>query len=214
MRVQQLGESAWIVSEIGDRPAHALAGALRALNADGIDDVVASYATVGIYTQGAGIALEEIEALLERAADLPTPEPKLHRIPVCYERGLDLAEVAQALHLDTESVIGEHLSVEYACYAVGFCPGFPYLGDLTDALAPLGRRPTPRTRIDPGTVAIAKGLTGIYPIVRPGGWWLIGQTPLTMVDLRDRYFPISAGDRVRFERIDEAEFSRLKGERL
>ncbi|MBX3120058.1 MAG: allophanate hydrolase subunit 1 [Fimbriimonadaceae bacterium] len=214
MRVQRLGESAWIVSELGDQPAYVIAAALRTLRLDGIVDVVPSYATVGIYTDRRILTQQDVERFIEDAAEASHESVRQHSIPVCYELGIDLAEVASKLDTSAESVIHYHLSVSYLCYAVGFCPGFPFLGYLPENLRGLGRRPSPRTRIEPGSVAIANGQTGIYPLERPGGWWLLGRTPLTIVDVDDDYFPITAGDQVQFKRIDEAEFSRLQGERL
>ncbi len=214
MHVQPLGESAWIVSELGERAAYEVADAVRAFKGKGIVDVVSSYATVGIYTNDSAISASDIEQIIAEAAHAPVSEAQLHQIPVCYEMGLDLAEVASMLDDDAESVIQDHLSLVYRCYALGFCPGFPYLGYLTERLSSIGRRSSPRTSVEPGSVAIAKGQTSVYPLLRPGGWNLIGHTPLTIVDVEDDYFPIRAGDQVRFVRIDEAEFGRLKGERL
>lgn len=214
MRVQELGEKAWIISELGDQPAHVLANALRALDIPGIVDVVASYETLGIYTEFSSLDRATILQLLKEATQAPSLPAKRHNIPVCYDYGLDLAEVSVEIGISTEEIIKLHTSLVYRCFAIGFCPGFPYLGYLPEPLAKLGRRASPRTRIEPGSVAIAKGQTGIYPIPRPGGWHLIGQTPLTIVDIGDDYFPISHGDEVQFVRIDEAEYQKLNGERL
>ena len=139
---------------------------------------------------------------------------KTHVIPVCYSLGEDLAEVADSLGLSSEGVIQHHTSAEYRCYAVGFCPGFAYLGWLPPEIAGVPRRDQPRVRVEPGSVGITGRQTGVYPLVRPGGWALIGRTPLTLVDESDDYFPIKAGDLVRFEAIDAEEFERLKNERL
>lgn len=113
-----------------------------------------------------------------------------------------------------ESLIEIHSSRTYRCYAIGFCPGFPYLGYLDDRIARLPRRSSPRIRVEPGSVAITGRQTGIYPLERPGGWWLIGQTPLTLVDEESGYFPIESGDEVRFSAIGVDEFARLRGARL
>src|SRR5205807_4427751 len=99
-------------------------------------------------------------------------------------------------------------------YAIGFCPGFPYLGYLPASLSDVPRLPVPRLRVEAGSVGLTGRQTGIYTEARPGGWNLIGRTPLQLVDVADGYFPLRTGDRVRFTRIDEAEFRRLLGQRL
>ena len=142
------------------------------------------------------------------------PEPRHHQIPVCYALGEDLVETAQRLQITSEQLAELHASTEYTCYAVGFCPGFGYLGHLPDPLNGVPRRSKPRTRVEPGSVGITGSQTGIYPLPRPGGWALIGRTPLTLVDVADAYFPIQAGDTVRFFAIPVEEFEARQGERL
>jgi inhibitor of KinA len=99
-------------------------------------------------------------------------------------------------------------------YAIGFVPGFPYLGYLPTELCGVGRLPSPRVRVEPGSVGLTGRQTGIYPLPRPGGWNLIGRTPLTIVDVASGFFPLRVGDSVRFERIDEKGYRELEGERL
>src|SRR5205085_9461144 len=99
-------------------------------------------------------------------------------------------------------------------YAIGFCPGFPYLGYLAPELCGVPRLPSPRPRVEPGSVGLTGRQTGLYPLVRPGGWNLIGRTPLELVHLADGYFPLHTGDRVRFRPITADEFDRLCGRRL
>ncbi|HEY3782303.1 MAG TPA: carboxyltransferase domain-containing protein [Fimbriimonadaceae bacterium] len=137
-----------------------------------------------------------------------------HEIPVCYELGLDLAECAQTLNLTTEELIQIHLSQTYDCFAVGFTPGFPYLGYLPERIATLPRKKEPRTRVEKGSIGITGKQTGVYPDDVPGGWNLIGQTPLEIVNIKDGYFPLEAGDKVRFIRITQKEFEEMKGRRL
>jgi inhibitor of KinA len=111
-------------------------------------------------------------------------------------------------------VIRLHAATEYVVYAIGFCPGFPYLGYLPPELCGVPRLPAPRLRVEAGSVGLTGRQTGIYTQPRPGGWNLVGRTPLVLVDVADGYFPLRTGDRVRFARIDEAEYRRLEGERL
>jgi inhibitor of KinA len=138
----------------------------------------------------------------------------LHVIPCCYERQLDLGRVASHTGLSSDEVIRLHSSTEYTVYAIGFCPGFPYLGYLPSPLCGVPRLESPRQLVEPGSVGLTGRQTGIYTEPRPGGWNLVGQTPLVLVDVSEGYFPLRTGDRVRFERIDERAFRELEGERL
>jgi inhibitor of KinA len=99
-------------------------------------------------------------------------------------------------------------------YAIGFCPGFPYLGYLPAELTGVPRLESPRLRVEPGSVGLTGRQTGLYPLARPGGWNLIGRTPLTIVDVEQDFFPIHVGDQVQFVRIDAREFDARFGERL
>jgi inhibitor of KinA len=131
-------------------------------------------------------------------------------VPVCYggELGPDLASVAAAIGGSEEEVVALHCAPEYRVYVVGFVPGFAYMGMVEPRLA-LPRRSTPRTRVPRGSVAIAAGQTGIYPIETPGGWHILGRTPVLPFD-ETRAQPVlfRPGDRVRFHPIARAEFDR------
>ena len=135
-------------------------------------------------------------------------------IPVCYEFGPDLAHVAAHLGLPAGEVIRLHTAAEYTVYAIGFVPGFPYLGYLPPGLCGVPRLTSPRLRVEPGSVGVTGRQTAVYPLARPGGWPLIGRTPLVLVDVADGFFPLRVGDRVRFARIDERRYRELEGERL
>ena len=127
---------------------------------------------------------------------------------------LDLERVARHVGLSASEVVRLHSETEYTIYAIGFSPGFPYLGYLPTPLCGVPRLETPRLRVEPGSVGLTGRQTGVYPESRPGGWNLIGQTPLTLVDVAEGYFPLRTGDRVRFEPINAAEFRRMLGRRL
>src|SRR5437764_15088388 len=116
-----------------------------------------------------------------------------------------LARVADHYGRTAEEVIRFHTEAEYTVYAIGFCPGFPYLGYLPAELCGVPRLPAPRLRVEPGSVGLTGRQTGVYPLERPGGWNIIGRTPLVLADPAAGYFPLPVGDRVRFLRIDEAE---------
>ena len=131
-------------------------------------------------------------------------------VPVCYggDFGPDLADVAALGGCTEDEVVRLHSGTEYRVYVVGFVPGFAYMGVVDDRLA-LPRRAAPRTRVPAGSVAIAAGQTGIYPMETPGGWHLLGRTPIRPFD-PGRAEPVlfRPGDRVRFHAIDRETFER------
>jgi len=194
-----------------DCPAYEVADAIQMASLPGLLEAVASYESVGLYFDPAVFAIETLWSL-----DFAGSKQQhfVHTIPVCYELGDDLQEVATTLGLTADDVIGLHASTSYRCFAVGFCPGFAYLGYLPDKLVGIARRPTPRVRVPPGSVAITGRQTGVYPLERPGGWAIIGRTPFCLVDVESAYFPIKAGDELRFVPIKLNEFESLKGMRL
>ena len=214
--LEPLGDQGALARRDGEADATRWADAVRRAAPPWLLDVVQAYTTVAVFHDPARIELVAAMAWLDALAidDGATVPGKLHRIPCCYERGPDLALVARAVGLPPEEVIRLHGSAEYTVYAIGFCPGFPYLGYLPPELAGIPRLPSPRLRVEPGSVGLTGKQTGIYTEPRPGGWCLIGRTPLVLVDVVAGYFPLRTGDRVRFDRIDEAEFARLQGERL
>lgn len=165
-----------------------------------------------------------LRSYLDRLDALPLPEPRLVEIPVCYggEFGPDLAGVATLHGMTPEQVIDAHASAAYAVCFLGFVPGFAYLTGLPHALA-TPRLPTPRRVVPAGSVGIAGHQTGVYPCPTPGGWRLIGRTPLQMFRaargrqvrpvLAARSEPMSLlaiGDRVLFLPISRDRFSELK----
>jgi len=139
---------------------------------------------------------------------------RLHHIPCCYEMQLDLDRVSAHTGLATDDIIRLHTATEYTVYAIGFCPGFPYLGYLPAQLCGVPRLDQPRLRVAAGSVGLTGRQTGIYAEERPGGWNILGRTPLELVNVADGYFPLRVGDRVKFERIDESAYRNLEGERL
>lgn len=135
------------------------------------------------------------------------PQAKLVTIPVFYggDFGPDLEWVSGHLGISAEEVIRLHTETVYRVYMIGFTPGYPYMGELPAALA-IPRRSTPRTRVPKGSVGIAQRQTGIYPVESPGGWQIIGWTPIELFD-PDRQLPslLEMGDRVKFEAVRQVE---------
>jgi KipI family sensor histidine kinase inhibitor len=139
------------------------------------------------------------------AEPLPAEAGRLHEIPIWYA-GADLVEVARLCRLSVEQVIELHSATEYRVGAIGFAPGFAYLGDLHERLA-LPRRSTPRTLVPAGSLAIAERQTAVYPQASPGGWHLLGLCPWRLFDVRrEPPCPLVVGDRVRFVAVDEQTF--------
>jgi KipI family sensor histidine kinase inhibitor len=138
----------------------------------------------------------------------PSPEAPIVEIPVCYEgedNAPDLADVARRAGLGIEETIRRHAEPVYRVRFLGFMPGFPYLDGLDPALA-APRLDTPRTRVPAGSVAIGGIHAGIYPFATPGGWRIVGRTPLRLYDpVRDARALLGIGDRVRFVPISSAE---------
>jgi inhibitor of KinA len=219
MKLLPLGDQAVLVYLDDEQAAFRVASQVRAAAPGWLLDVVQAYASVGIFFNGDLASFAVIaDWLRQTITDLPaegaTPPGRLHVIPCCYELQLDLEHVASHTGLGPEEVIRRHAETEYTVYAIGFCPGFPYLGYLPAELCGVPRLETPRLQVEAGSVGLTGKQTGIYTEVRPGGWNIIGRTPLELVNVADGYFPLRTGDRVRFIRIDEAEFRRLQGQRL
>lgn len=208
-----------------------LAAALERETAAGIVDVVAAYTTVTVVydinatAAGDGGAYERICSLITAraatsdqswpgvvAANLAGREQRVVEIPVCYggDYGPDLTEVARHCGLATGEVVALHAGADYAVHAVGFAPGFPYLGGLPAKLR-TPRRATPRLSVPAGSVGIGWTQTGIYPLASPGGWQLIGRTPLAMFDAgRTPAALLRVADQVKFRPITEEEFREWK----
>ncbi|WP_028583142.1 5-oxoprolinase subunit PxpB [Desulfogranum mediterraneum] len=153
-------------------------------------------------------------ALYDELEHTALPEARVVELPVCYggEFGEDLARVAAHNRLSPAEVVAIHSAPLYPVYMIGFTPGFPYLGGLSEKIH-TPRLATPRTLVPAGSVGIANSQTGIYPIASPGGWQLIGRCPCPLFDPgHDRPFLLKAGDLLRFSPISRDEYLRLRGE--
>jgi inhibitor of KinA len=217
--LQPLGDQAALASCPDERAAVRLAAAVRRLAPPWLVDVVQAYTTVAVHFDLDQVVFADVAAALRgidasAGAGGEASLGKRHVIPCCYEMQLDLERVARHSGLTPEEVVRLHSGAEYTVYAVGFSPGFPYLGYLPDALCGVPRLETPRVRVEAGSVGLTGRQTGVYPEARPGGWNIVGRTPLQLVDVADGYFPLRTGDRVRFEPIPEGEFRQLLGKRL
>jgi len=191
---------------------------IQAQMADIIVDLVPSYASLlVIYDLNRSDPFAVRSALRQALLNLEQAESnsgKLVTLPVYYseESGPDLGIIAERGNISINEVIEFHQQQEYRVYAIGFAPGFAYLGEVDERIA-APRLSTPRQKVPRGAVAIADRQTAVYPAQSPGGWNLIGLCPTRMFNPEQQpSMPVQAGDRIRFEAIDRDEFLRLGGE--
>jgi inhibitor of KinA len=191
-----------------------LAGQLDRLKWPEILDIVPAYSSVTVYFNPLRINRMSITSRLRETMNLRLEgvanAVRTHRVPVVYGRefGPDLETVAEMNGVSSDDVVRIHTGTRFRVYMLGFMPGFPYCGIVPEKIrAP--RLSSPRTRIAAGSVGIAGAQTGIYPMESPGGWRLIGRTPLTLFDPKenqDRMFRFAAGDSLEFYSISEEDF--------
>jgi inhibitor of KinA len=181
----------------------------------GIVEVVPTYCSATVYFDPGVVETEMLREQLQTwTAGRPVRTERSHRhvqIPVLYggEHGPDLEDMCRETGLSSSQIVDLHSSVEYRVYMLGFSPGFPYLGTVPEHIA-LPRLAEPRTQVPAGSVGIAGAQTGIYPQESPGGWRLIGRTPLRLYDpSRTTPFLLQVGDGVRFVPIGRQEYDRL-----
>lgn len=192
-----------------------LADAISSVGFEGLIEVVPTYRSVTVHYDPLVITYEEVIEYIKKTEDKSEgiKEHKSHiiEIPVCYEDeyGPDLCDVASHNNISIEEVIRRHSSPDYLIYMIGFTPGFPYLGGMDKTIA-TPRLSKPRLKIEAGSVGIAGEQTGIYPVDSPGGWRIIGKTPLKLYD-KDLDTPVllDMGDYLRFIPIDKDEFERI-----
>lgn len=225
MRIEPLGDSALLVRVVEEfHPEESLDAVLRAarqIELSAIPEVIElapAYTTIGVFFRSEALAFEVLAGKIERAlqSSLEPSRPRagaesMIEVPVCYEGEFapDLAEVARHANLSEEEVVARHAAASYRVNCVGFAPGFPYLSGLPAELAML-RRATPRKEIPAGAVAIGGSQTGIYPRKSPGGWNIIGRTPLRLFDVERESPALShIGDQVRFRKIARDEFEQF-----
>ena len=198
-----------------------LAKAIREQRMPWVRDVVPALTTLAVHVDpvclGFADPIEPVRSLLAQCLDdgMPPERPiRQVRIPVCYEAefGLDLDDISQRTGLSVEEVVERHKHSEFMVLMVGFVPGHPYLGGLAPSLS-VPRRSAPRVKMPCGAVAIANAQCVVYPFEIPGGWSVVGRTPLRVFDAnRGQPSLFEPGDQVIFERIDLGEFHALARE--
>jgi KipI family sensor histidine kinase inhibitor len=201
--------------EIGreiNKKVRRMALAVQAEAIEGIIETVPTYRSLLIIYNPVILSIEDLKKRLKKIEGglqtTPLPEPKLTRIPVVYGGiyGPDLEEVAMYQQISPEEVIQLHCSKPYLIYMIGFMPGYPYMGELPQALV-TPRLKTPRLLVPKGSVAIAQRQTGIYSMESPGGWQILGRTPVELFHPeKDPPALLQMGDFVQFYQISEKEF--------
>jgi inhibitor of KinA len=237
MDIIPLGDSALVLrvrEQLEDAPEETLDEVLRAFQLlqraaiPGVIELAPAYTSVAVFfdpvavLKANGGEITVFDWLATRIRGVVTSRRRSRRketagrrsleIPICYapEFALDLDDVAQHTHIPATKIVDIHSTAEYRVACIGFVPGFPFLAGLPTQLA-TPRRDAPRKEIPPGSVGIGGAQTGIYPLRSPGGWNLIGRTPLKLFDpSKDPPTLLRPGDRVRFRAITREEFESLK----
>ena len=226
LRYRESGDRGLLV-ELGDQidwplntRTRRLARLLEQRGLPGVLEIVPAYCSFLVLYEPETLDMDRIKAVIEalyhQIDDSGGEESQAFgrsvEIPVCYggDYGPDLASVAELNGLSQEEVIRIHSSGTYPVYMLGFAPGFPYLGGLDERIA-TPRLDTPRSHVSAGSVGIAGSQTGIYPLASPGGWRIIGRTPLTLFDptAEDPVPYYRPGDSLRFVAVSEEEFNRI-----
>ena len=208
----ELGDS---ISEAVNRRVHSLAREVGRLEAPGVVEVVPTYRSLVVYYDPLRISYGDLTSRLGElegsSGEGETVAPRLVEIPTIYGGGYgpDIGDVAKHNGISEAEVIEIHSGTDYPIYMMGFLPGFPYLGGMSESIA-TPRLKTPRSAIPAGSVAIADRQTGIYPIESPGGWRLIGRTPISLFDPgREPAVEIEPGDHLRFIQVDESRYAEI-----
>ena len=224
MQMIPLGDSAVIIQLDNQitldihRKVEAIAAHLQKHPFPGMVEYVPAFTTVTVFYDPLRLSFKEacaaLEQILAEVADTGITTPRTVEIPVCYggELGPDLKFVAEHNELSIDEVVQIHSSGEYLVYMIGFAPGFAYLGGMSERIG-TPRRQVPRLSIPAGTVGIAGMQTGMYPIETPGGWQMIGRTPVSL--FRPNHSTpslLQAGDIVRFCPISRWEYDEWKEE--
>ena len=199
-----------------NKKVRTMAAAVKNRKPDGIIEIIPTYRSllfiydpVRIKPKHLMALIEDLESTIDTVGEKDVP---LIEIPVCYggEFGPDMDNVKASSNLDSEEVIRLHSQPEYPIYMVGFTPGFAFLGGLNEKLF-TPRLKTPRLVVPAGSVGIANNQTGMYPIDSPGGWQIIGRTPLTLfAPQRKKPFLYKAGDKIKFIPISQDQFEQIK----
>ena len=221
-RIVPAGDRA-VTVEVGEgiavevnRRVRALGLAIQQAQAAGVEEVVPAYRSLLVYYDPLRLSFTDLEAHLRdmegRLSEAPADAPRVVELPTVYggENGPDIDYVAEHAGLSVQEVVEVHSSADYLVYMMGFTPGFTYLGGLSERIV-TPRLETPRTAIPAGSVGIAEAQTGVYPMTSPGGWRLIGRTPVPLFDPhREPPVLVEPGEYVRFVPVSAEDARRIE----
>ena len=213
IKIVPSGDSIIIINNLNNLKSSTLTDYLEKLELNEIEDIISLKSSVGILFNPHKISssdfIKKTKNLLTNKNLNNSNKIKTWEIPICYDKdfAIDLNEISTKCKIDVDQVIKKHNNKTYEVDIVGFLPGFLYLGKLDDSLH-LPRKNNPRTHIPEGSIAIAGNQTGIYNIESPGGWNIIGRTPLRLFDkLKNPPIKIKQGDKIIFKEITKEEFN-------
>lgn len=223
IRLLPAGDTAVSV-ELGDEITEAVNTRVRALEfliqterVQGVLETVPSFRALLVYYDPSLVGYDalcaRLESLAERATTAALPASRVVELPCCYEPelGLDVDAAAERLAMSRDELVGLHAGVEYLVYFIGFTPGLPYMGGMPDRIK-LPRLETPRVKVPVGSVGIGGPQCCIYPIESPGGYWLLGRTPVRLYDpAASEPILLRPGDRVAFRPVSRAEYDEVAG---
>lgn len=221
MRIEPLGDQALLLT-LGDsidpiinRRVYAYYRMIREVLGEDITSIIPAYASIAV---GFNPLFTNRKDLIEKIQGLVVSDEerqgKLLQLPVCYhpDFGIDLEDVSKLSGLDQADIVKIHTDHEFQVYMLGFVPGFVYMGIVPEVLQ-FARRQSPRLEVPPGSVALAGEQTGIYPSASPGGWHIIGRTPIPLLSKEGSTpSPFTGGDHVRFQEIDLEEYGAIQEE--
>ena len=213
IKIVPSGDSIIIINNLNNLKTSTLTDYLEKLELNEIEDIISLKSSVGILFNPHKISssdfIKKTKNLLSNKNFTNNNKIKTWKIPICYDNdfAIDLNEISTKCKIDVDHVIKKHNNKTYEVDIVGFLPGFLYLGKLDDSLH-LPRKKNPRTHIPEGSIGIAGNQTGIYNIESPGGWNIIGRTPLRLFDkLKNPPIKIKQGDKIIFKEITKEEFN-------
>lgn len=228
-RSLQINGVVWTVSLLGERVLlirpeendvklsliHQSTAVLEKADLQQVKDIIPAYNSIAIIYDRLSEDLDkEIENIKSQLKESPISgiSTRTHKVPVCYELGLDWKDLEKHTGLSRNEIITRHTEVSYTVAMMGFIPGFLYLSGLKEAIS-CPRKTEPRTKVPAGSVGIAGNQTGIYSMESPGGWQIIGRTPNSFFDPKtDPPSKVKPGDEIEFYSISESEFKKLKAE--
>jgi inhibitor of KinA len=201
---------------------------LKELSIPYVTDIVPAYSSLAVYYDVVALLVKVtnttvfehvagiLEGIIEEQIQSPVSKGRIIKVPVCYslKYALDIEEIAEQKCCSVEEIIGLHTAITYTVFMIGFLPGFAYMGIIDEKLQ-MPRKQTPRANVEGGSVGIAGRQTGIYPMTSPGGWQIIGKTPLQLFNKMETTPTLfQPGDEVQFYSITEHEFEHYQGRNI